>query len=333
MYKAYILIFTCGATRSAHLELCPNMSCSCLIRCLKRFIGRRGKFSMAISDNFSTFISEELQQFLTSEKIKWKYILQKSPWWGAFYERLIRIIKEALKKCVGKAKLSYEELETILIEIEMVINSRPLTYLYEEADEALTPSHLLIGRRLLSSTNNWEDTEFVSSEKLNNRYKYLRKILEHYRNRFFKEYLTELHQHHLYTRGKGNYDEYCRLLLGDVVLIKDDSLKQNFWSKGKVEKLIVGKDGEVRGALLKVINNDKVSYINRPVQKIVPLEVRKEEYEEINSNEIDNCIINKSDSIKNVESTINLPVSNANEENIPTYYRPQRNRVVPQRYR
>ena len=85
MYKAYILIFTCGATRSVHLELCPNMSCSCLIRCLKRFIGRRGKFSMAISDNFSTFISEELQQFLTSEKIKWKYILQKSPWWGAFY--------------------------------------------------------------------------------------------------------------------------------------------------------------------------------------------------------------------------------------------------------
>ena len=156
-----------------------------------------------------------------------------------------------MKKCVGKAKLSYEELETILIEIEMVINSRPLTYLYEEADEALTPSHLLIGRRLLSSTNNWEDTEFVSSEKLNNRYKYLRKILEHYRNRFFKEYLTELHQHHLYTRGKGNYDE----------------------------KLIVGKDGEVRGALLKVINNGKVSYINRPVQKIVPLEVRKEEYQ------------------------------------------------------
>ena len=121
--------------------------------------------------------------------------------------------------------------------------------------------------------------------------------------------------------------------MGDVVLIKDDSLKRNFWSKGKVEKLIVGKDGEVRGALLKVKNNGKVSYINRPVQKIVPLEVRKEEYEEINSNEIDNCIINKSDSIKNVESTINLPVSNANEENIPTYYRPQRNRVVPQRYR
>ena len=83
MYKAYILIFTCGATRSVHLELCPNMSCSCLIRCLKRFIGRRGKFSMAISDNFSTFISEELQQFLTSEKIKWKYILQKSPWVGS----------------------------------------------------------------------------------------------------------------------------------------------------------------------------------------------------------------------------------------------------------
>ena len=49
---------------------------------------------------------------------------------GAFYERFIHIIKESLK-CVGRAKFTYEELETVLVEIEMVINSRPLTNLYE----------------------------------------------------------------------------------------------------------------------------------------------------------------------------------------------------------
>ena len=109
MYKAYILLLTCATTRSIHIELTPSMSCSSLIRCLKRFIGRKGKFNMAISDNFQTFISDELKQFLSLEEISWHHLLPRSPWWSVFYERLIRIIKEALKKVVGRAKLTYEE--------------------------------------------------------------------------------------------------------------------------------------------------------------------------------------------------------------------------------
>ena len=271
MFKAYILLFTCAATRSVHIELCPSLSGSCLIRCLKRFISRRGKFNMAISDNFQTFISDALKQLLAFEGIKWTHILPKSPWWGALYERLIRIIKESLRKCVGRARFTYEELETVLVEIEMVINSRPLT-LYEEAEEALTPSHLVIGRRLLSNSMKGDGSVAEhNAELMNNRYKYLKNVIEHYSKRFSKEYLSELHQHHLYTRGKGNYDEFCKLLLGDVVLIGDDSLKRNLWKKGKVEKLIVGKDGKVKGALLKVSLGEKVSFIQRPLQRIIPL--------------------------------------------------------------
>ena len=122
MYKAFICIFACAATRSVHMELCPNLSTGGVIRCLQRFMARRGKFNMAVSDNFRSFISSELQQFLTREGIKWSHILPKSPWWGSFYERLIRVIKESLKKCVGKARLTYEEMETVLLEIEIVIN-------------------------------------------------------------------------------------------------------------------------------------------------------------------------------------------------------------------
>ena len=277
MHKAYILLFTCAATRSVHLELCPNMSCSSLIRCLKRFTARRGKFDMAISDNFQTFLSKELKQFLTNEEIKWNHILAKSPWWGAFYERLIRIVKEALKKCIGKAKLTYEELETVLCEIEIVINSRPLTYLYEEVDEALTPSHLVIGRRLISVPMKGDAiVANHTTELLCNRYKYLQTVISHYWKRFSNEYLVQLHEHHFYTRGKSKYDELTKLLLNDVVLIRDDSLKINVWKKGKVEKLIHGVDGKIRGALLKVCHGGHTSYIQRPLQRIVPLEVQKE---------------------------------------------------------
>ena len=79
MYKAWVCLLTCAATRNVHIELCPNLSAPGLIRCLKRFIARRGKFKMAISDNFKSFVSKELRQFLANEGMKWSYILPKSP--------------------------------------------------------------------------------------------------------------------------------------------------------------------------------------------------------------------------------------------------------------
>ena len=63
------------------------------------------------------------------EEIFWKFILERSPWWGGFYEQLISIVKSSLKKVHWKAYLSYLELYTELTEIKNVMNSRPLTYL------------------------------------------------------------------------------------------------------------------------------------------------------------------------------------------------------------
>ena len=71
-------------------------------------------------------------------------------WWGGFFEICVLLVKRCLKKSLGNAKLTYEELETELIEIEGVLNSRPLTYVYNElAEVPLTQAHLFMGRRLL----------------------------------------------------------------------------------------------------------------------------------------------------------------------------------------
>ena len=52
--------------------------------------------------------------------------MERAPWWGGLFERrLDHSTKRCLRKIVGKAKLSYEELLTTLTEIEMVINCRP----------------------------------------------------------------------------------------------------------------------------------------------------------------------------------------------------------------
>ena len=101
------------------------------------------------SDNFRTFISKNLKHFLLTVDISWKYILEKSPWWGGIYERIIDIIKNYLKKVIWKAYLRYYEIETVLVKLEHMLKSRPLTYLSEENyAESITPLHLFYGRNI-----------------------------------------------------------------------------------------------------------------------------------------------------------------------------------------
>ena len=85
---------------------------------------------------------------------------------GWLYERLIKSVKSCLKKCVGRASLSFDELHTTLVEIESVLNSRPLTYLYsDDLEEPLTPSHLILGRRILKLPKFEEDEEDDNPDK------------------------------------------------------------------------------------------------------------------------------------------------------------------------
>ena len=159
--KVYAAIFTCSTSRAIHLELVPDLSTETFLLC---FINRRGISSLVGIDNAKTFKSKskkihssktlfksaKIQAYLTEKRIKWKYNLAKAPWWGGFYERLIKSVKSCLKKCIGRANLSFDELHTTLFKIEGVLNLPPLTYLYsDELEEPLTPSHLILGRRIL----------------------------------------------------------------------------------------------------------------------------------------------------------------------------------------
>ncbi|GFY47685.1 integrase catalytic domain-containing protein [Trichonephila inaurata madagascariensis] len=86
-----------------------------------------------------------VQNFIAKERIIWKNIIERSPWWGGFYERLVRSVKESLHKILGMALLSFEEMTTLLTEIEAVLNLKLLSCVYEENDEPrpLTPMHVL----------------------------------------------------------------------------------------------------------------------------------------------------------------------------------------------
>ena len=107
---------------------------------------------------------------------------------GWFFFLLVKQVKSCLKKTLGRSKLSFDELTTILVEFEAVLNSRPLTYLYsEDVEEPLTPSHLVIGRRLLTlpveplQIDDWDFGDHLTATK---RYRYLADRIQHFRRRW-----------------------------------------------------------------------------------------------------------------------------------------------------
>ncbi|GFY34967.1 integrase catalytic domain-containing protein [Trichonephila clavipes] len=81
----------------------------------------------------------------TDEGIHWKLIVERAPWWGGFYERLVKTIKDPLRKILGRELLTFEELSTVLSEVEVIVNHRPLTYVENDPGEPepLTPAHFL----------------------------------------------------------------------------------------------------------------------------------------------------------------------------------------------
>ena len=214
----------------------------------------------------ANFVADETQNFSSRKGVQWHFNLQAAPWWGGMFERLVRSTKRCLKKTLHNARLTYEELLTVLSEIQAVINNRPLTFLYDEpADEALTPNHLLFGRKI-----NFEASDYkVPIETdVSNRYIYLQSIIDHYWKRWRTEYLTELREHHKVKKGLGEPD----IEINDVVIIEEDKQPRQNWRMGVVQEFVKSRDNKRRGAVVRYINNDKNCTIRRPINKLYPVE-------------------------------------------------------------
>ncbi len=121
------------------------------------------------------------------------FILPASPWWGGFYNRLVRSVKGCLKKTLGKAFIPFEELKTILYEIEFAINNRQLAHVSEDdLEEALMPFHLMYGRSIATGEKflSTDVVSVMSLEHCKKRLLHLRKLLKDLWSRFRSNYLA-----------------------------------------------------------------------------------------------------------------------------------------------
>ena len=169
--KVYLCLFT---TRAVHLEIVQDLTAESFLLTFRKFAGRHSLPRIMISNNGSTYLyaAEELRSLMKLLEVKeelsrrgvtWRFIPKRAPWYGEFWERLMGLTKWAIKKVLGRCHISLIVLETIIVDIQTVINDRPLTFVSSELGdiEPLTPAHLLHGRRITCVTHEMVDTDEI----------------------------------------------------------------------------------------------------------------------------------------------------------------------------
>lgn len=249
-------------------------------------VSDNGKTFKAAAKVIQSIVSHDnVQQYLAGLGVQWIFNLPKAPWWGGIFERLIKSTKRCLRKVIGQAKLSYDELSTALIEVEAVLNSRPLSHVtMDDLDEPLTPSHLLTGRRILSLPDHLccesveeEEVVDVGRDHLTRRARHLNNTINQFWQRWRKEYLLELRETHRYHRGHTNPP---KVSADDVIIVHTKDQPRGFWRLGRVKEVLTGQDGGIRGVVLRVAGKGRqaskgrqATSLRRPIQLVYPLEI------------------------------------------------------------
>jgi hypothetical protein len=277
--KCYICLFTCATTRAVHLELVEDLSGQSFIYALRRFVGRQGFPQIILSDNATTFnhasrylkTDPKVKEQLEINRCEWHFIPARAPWFGAIWERLIGVMKSGLRKVIGRALVTFEELHTLTTELESSVNDRPLSYVEGDPNEpnAITPSQLIRGRRLRTFPNDItveeiSDPSYATSSTLNKRIKYIEHLSRDLWKRWMNDYVLALRDSHRCMHGN---DDNVWPRVGDVVLIHSDE-PRSIWKLGKITGLHRGRDGLIRVADLKTAQGTTT----RPVVKLYPLE-------------------------------------------------------------
>ena len=193
--KAYICLFTCAYTRAVYLEPVRDLSAPTFILALRRFFNATGGCQKMISDNAQTFacVSRHLRVLRADPKVcdalamrgvEWQFSAALAPWWGGFWERMVRTVKDLFRKANGKAVLNYDQFHTALTDVQAVINSRPLVYVGEDDDEQhpLTPFNLMYGHPSPGGLQGPPPSpaDYISSKALTNMDKARRKFVNEY---------------------------------------------------------------------------------------------------------------------------------------------------------
>uniref|UniRef100_A0A1B0CTR4 Putative pao retrotransposon peptidase n=1 Tax=Lutzomyia longipalpis TaxID=7200 RepID=A0A1B0CTR4_LUTLO len=273
--KRYGAIFTCFSTRAVHLELCDSLTADSCIMALRRFMSRRGTPKTIFSDNGTNFHGannelavsikevedQQMKEFAESRGVEWKFNPPASPHMGGPWERLVRTVKTALKKTLSSTVPTPELLGTVLIEVENIVNSRPLCVISDD-DVMLTPNHLLLQRSsTLLPPGQFNEKDLL----LKKQWRASQYMADVFWKAWLKYYAPILSQ-----RPKW-WDKQREAEVGDLVVVPGEREERNTWVRGRITKVYKGKDNTVRVVDVQT----KQGTYTRPVTKIGFLSFRR----------------------------------------------------------
>ncbi|XP_055527072.1 uncharacterized protein LOC129719702 [Wyeomyia smithii] len=273
--KAYFCVFICFATKAVHIELASDLSTQAFLCAFRRFIARRGRPAHVHSDNGKNFegaknemeklfnmLKNPLEQEIIhaaciAEGITWCLTPPKAPHFGGLWEAAVKVAKKHLFRQLGASRLSFEDMSTILAQIESQINSRPLLPLSEDPNDlsALTLAHFLIGTTMNALSDS--DLRQVPMNRLDH-YQKLQAYTQNFWEHWKREYLQELQ---IDTKGYSRNDE---IQPGIMVIVVDELQAPIRWPLARIVSVHPGKNNITRVITLRTAKG----IIKRPTAKI-----------------------------------------------------------------
>lgn len=286
--KCYICLFVCLTTKAVHLELAQNLSTEAFIAVLRRFVGRRGIPNHIYSDRGTNFIgaanelpalwfteksneSRAIQREYSRQGIVWHFNPARASHFGGLWEAGVKSVKRHLHRTFGETRFTFEDFNTILVQIEACLNSRPLYPMSDEISETdvLTPGHFLIGQPLMTLPH--PDVSQVPLNRLA-RYELQQKITQEFWDKWSHEYLSQFQHRQKWKEAQSNVQ------VGQIVLIKEDNMPPSQWCMGRITKTFPGKDQLVRSVEVDYIIRGaemtcKRATVSRPIHKLCLLPI------------------------------------------------------------
>ncbi|XP_044779744.1 uncharacterized protein LOC123327397 [Drosophila simulans] len=259
-----------------YIEVVSELTTQAFIAAFQRFIARRAKPTDLYSDNGTTFHGgkqtlddmrrlaiqqakdEELAGFFANEGISWHFIPPSAPHFGGMWEAGVRSIKLHMKRILGSKALTFEELSTVLTQIEAILNSRPLCPTGDYSLDPLTPAHFLTGSPYTALP---EPCRLDMQVNRLERWNQLQAMVQGFWKRWHMEYLTSLHERtkwHLETEN---------LKIDTLVVLKEPNLPPSKWILGRITAVHAGIDNKVRVVTVKTAHG----LYKRPIAKIAVL--------------------------------------------------------------
>jgi hypothetical protein len=280
--KRYGCIFTCLTSRAVHIEIVDSLDTDSFLNGLRRFIGRRGNPKIIRSDNGTNFKCGErelreaiakwnekkIAEYLQQRNVEWIFNPPAASHMGGVWERMIQSVKKTLRGLMKDQVVSDETLRTLIVEVEGILNGRPLTSVSDLPNDldVLTPNHLL----LLRSNPNVPPGVFEKSDSYcKRRWRQVQYMADLFWKRWLKEYLPLLQERRKWNKIRRN------LQAGDLVMVAEENVHRSQWPLARVVEVHTGKDNRVRSAKVKM----RSTMLVRPITKLCLLEQSSDDEE------------------------------------------------------